>query len=179
MTYFSTENIYLVVITYLENHFYDYFRAHINCCTFFVVKIVNTFLYIGVPDGIFSYPKSLFGYILQGLGIENLGIFMSVWNILWPFGILFWQFCSQLVYIFKIPWFGYIITWKIWLLWFFLVNIFKSTTLTPGFRRGSERFSVRGGVIVCALRSLSEDHGVEMAGLADQFLQRSPDGGST
>jgi hypothetical protein len=28
----------------------------------------------GLPDGIFSYQKSQFGYILEGLGMENVGI---------------------------------------------------------------------------------------------------------
>jgi hypothetical protein len=28
-----------------------------------------------VPDGLFSYQKSQFGYILEGLGRENVGIF--------------------------------------------------------------------------------------------------------
>jgi hypothetical protein len=28
----------------------------------------------GLPDGIFANPKSQFGYILEGLGMENVGI---------------------------------------------------------------------------------------------------------
>jgi hypothetical protein len=34
-----------------------------------------------LPDGIFSNQKSQFGYILEGLGIENAGIFMAIWDI--------------------------------------------------------------------------------------------------
>jgi hypothetical protein len=29
----------------------------------------------GLPDGIFPYPKSQIGYILENLGINNVGIF--------------------------------------------------------------------------------------------------------
>jgi hypothetical protein len=31
----------------------------------------------GLPDGIFSYQKSQFGYILEAQGIEIVGIFYS------------------------------------------------------------------------------------------------------
>jgi hypothetical protein len=41
------------------------------------------------PDGIFSYQKYNFGYVLEGLGMENFGIFyvhflyfMVIWYIL-------------------------------------------------------------------------------------------------
>jgi hypothetical protein len=30
----------------------------------------------GLPDGLFSNQKSQLGYILEGLGIENVGIFL-------------------------------------------------------------------------------------------------------
>jgi hypothetical protein len=40
----------------------------------------------GLPDGSFSNQKYQFGYILEGLGMENIGIFMTTWNILQPFG---------------------------------------------------------------------------------------------
>jgi hypothetical protein len=52
----------------------------------------------GLPDSTFSYQKSQFGYILEGLGIENVGTFMV---ILWSFGICF-------------PSFWYIVPRKIW-----------------------------------------------------------------
>jgi hypothetical protein len=29
----------------------------------------------GLPDGLFSYQNAQLGYILQGLGMENVGIF--------------------------------------------------------------------------------------------------------
>jgi hypothetical protein len=40
----------------------------------------------GLPDGLFSNQKPQFGHILEGLGMENDGIFMTIWNILGPFG---------------------------------------------------------------------------------------------
>jgi hypothetical protein len=43
----------------------------------------------GLLDGIFSYQKSQFGYILEGLGMQNVGIFYDKWNILQPFGIFY------------------------------------------------------------------------------------------
>jgi hypothetical protein len=39
----------------------------------------------GLPDGLFSNQKSQFGYILVGL-VEKVGSFMTIWNILRPFG---------------------------------------------------------------------------------------------
>jgi hypothetical protein len=39
-----------------------------------------------LPDGLFSNQKSRFGYILEGLGMGNVGSFMTIWNILRPFG---------------------------------------------------------------------------------------------
>jgi hypothetical protein len=48
----------------------------------------------GLPDGIFLNQKSKIGYILEGLGIDNVGIlcghfeyFKTIWYISWPFGI--------------------------------------------------------------------------------------------
>jgi hypothetical protein len=66
--------------------------------------LTQTFLHIiayepGVPD---AYQKSQFGYILGGLCMEKVGIFLAIWNmcghseyfmatwnILWPFGIFY------------------------------------------------------------------------------------------
>jgi hypothetical protein len=55
----------------------------------------------GLPDGSFSCPKSQFGSILEGRGVENVGIFYdhleyltAVWYILCPFGAL----CVHLAY---------------------------------------------------------------------------------
>jgi hypothetical protein len=56
-----------------------------------------------LPDGILSNQKSQFGKILEGLAIEDVGIFMAIlslfygqmvhamaiWYILLPFGIFF------------------------------------------------------------------------------------------
>jgi hypothetical protein len=45
----------------------------------------------GLPDGIFSNQKSQFGDFLEGLRIENVGMFYghleyitAIWYILWP-----------------------------------------------------------------------------------------------
>jgi hypothetical protein len=40
-----------------------------------------------LPDGIFLNQKSRFGQILEGLAMEKVGIFMSIWSSLWPFDI--------------------------------------------------------------------------------------------
>jgi hypothetical protein len=49
-----------------------------------------------LPDGLFSNQKSQFGFIFEGLAIDNLGIFYdhlvsftAIGNILWSFGIFF------------------------------------------------------------------------------------------
>jgi hypothetical protein len=54
-----------------------------------------------LPDGLFSFQKSQFVYILENFGMENVGIFyeileyfMAIWYILWQFGI----FYGNLVY---------------------------------------------------------------------------------
>jgi hypothetical protein len=42
-----------------------------------------------LPDGLFAYQKFQFGNILEGLGVENkgiFGVFMAIRNILGPFG---------------------------------------------------------------------------------------------
>jgi hypothetical protein len=72
--------------------------------------------YAGLPDGLFSYQKYqirfiyLFGYILEGLGMENFEIFYgyleyvftAIWYNLWPFGFV----CGHLVYFFPF--------WYVW-----------------------------------------------------------------
>jgi hypothetical protein len=51
-----------------------------------------------LPDSIVSDQKSKFGYTLEGLEKENVGIFMAVRNILRPFGkvyqhlVILWSF---------------------------------------------------------------------------------------
>jgi hypothetical protein len=68
-----------------------------------------------LPDGIFSYQKSQFGKILEGLGIENVGIFYcSVEFYLRPFGILFGTFFTVLVNVLKIL-ATLLCRWKKWL----------------------------------------------------------------
>jgi hypothetical protein len=42
-----------------------------------------------LPDGIFSYQKSQFGYILERLGKEIFVYFIAIWNILPHFGIFY------------------------------------------------------------------------------------------
>jgi hypothetical protein len=69
----------------------------------------------GLPDGLFSNQKSQFWSSLEGLTMENIGIFndhlvyfTAIGNILWPFDI----FCAHLVYF---PGFGtYFVPRKIW-----------------------------------------------------------------
>jgi hypothetical protein len=55
----------------------------------------------GLPDDLFSNKKSQFGYIWEGLGMENVGVyydhleyFAAIWYNLWPFDID----CGHLVY---------------------------------------------------------------------------------
>jgi hypothetical protein len=54
-----------------------------------------------LPDGLFSNQKSHFGYILEGLGMENIFIFydhleyfIAIWSNLCQFGVV----CGHLVY---------------------------------------------------------------------------------
>jgi hypothetical protein len=68
----------------------------------------------GMPDGLFSNQKSNLGEILEGLAMENVGIFYvyfvyftAIGNILWSFGI----FCGHLVYF---PPFWYVVPRRIW-----------------------------------------------------------------
>jgi hypothetical protein len=51
----------------------------------------------GLPDCLFSYKKSKFGYILKVLGMENVGICMTIWNIyghLAYFMAIWYNLCS-------------------------------------------------------------------------------------
>jgi hypothetical protein len=56
-----------------------------------------------LPDGLFSNQKSKFGYILEALAMEDVGVFYGrlinfpgIWHILWWFGIFspFWYILS-------------------------------------------------------------------------------------
>jgi hypothetical protein len=82
----------------------------------FVQKLLGIFedITTRLPDGLFSNPKSQFGKILEGLAMENLGIFYdhlvyltAIWYILWSFGI----FCGHLVHFSP---FWYFVPRKIW-----------------------------------------------------------------
>jgi hypothetical protein len=71
----------------------------------------------GLPDGILSDKKSQYGYILECLGIENVGI-LHIWsffNFSRPFGINYGPFgiifCARLVYLSP---FWYVLPRKIW-----------------------------------------------------------------
>jgi hypothetical protein len=64
--------------------------------------------YPGLPDGLFSNQKSQFGYIVEGLEMENVLIFynhlkfMVIWYNLWQFDIV----CGHLVYFSHFGMFG-------------------------------------------------------------------------
>jgi hypothetical protein len=63
----------------------------------------------GLRDGIFSYQKFPIGDVLEGLGMENVGIIICICS----FGMFFWfmYFCCHLVYFYK---FWYVVPRKIW-----------------------------------------------------------------
>jgi hypothetical protein len=68
----------------------------------------------GLPDGIFSNQKSRFGYILEGLAMEDVGTlygylvyFTAIWYSLWLFGIIY----GYLIFIFP---FWFFVPRKIW-----------------------------------------------------------------
>jgi hypothetical protein len=87
----------------------------------------------GLPD-VFSDQKSLFGYILEGLAMEGIGVlyghlvyFKAIWYILWLFGI----FCGHLVY--------FVVIWYIlWLFGIFCprygICIVPDKSCNPGLR---------------------------------------------
>jgi hypothetical protein len=59
----------------------------------------------GLPDGLFSKRKYQFGKILEGLGMENVGIFYdrlehftAIWCNLWLFGIVWYSLWSFVVF---------------------------------------------------------------------------------
>jgi hypothetical protein len=71
----------------------------------------------GLPDGLFLNQKSKFGYILEGLGMENVSIFydqleyfMAIWHNLCQFGIV----CGHLVYFYHFGIFGPRKIWQPW-----------------------------------------------------------------
>jgi hypothetical protein len=71
----------------------------------------------GLPDGKFSYQKSQFGSISEGLGIKILIYFL--WYILWPFGNL------EVILEYVSP-FWYIVQRRFWQPWCAIVgNLIK------------------------------------------------------
>jgi hypothetical protein len=42
-----------------------------------------------LPDALVSYQKSQFGFILEGLGKENVGLFLAICNISGMFGTMY------------------------------------------------------------------------------------------
>jgi hypothetical protein len=75
-----------------------------------------------LPDGIFSNPKALFGYISEGLGIDNVGVFCghlgyftTIWYVNWIF-----------------PPFWYVVQRKIWQPWIGL-GLFTYKASSPTF----------------------------------------------
>jgi hypothetical protein len=76
----------------------------------------------GLPDGFFSNQKSQFVLILEGLAMEDVGIFYvhsvnfpAIWHILWPLGI----FYPVLVHFYPC---WYVVSRKIWQPWDKYVN---------------------------------------------------------
>jgi hypothetical protein len=76
-----------------------------------------------MPDGLFSDQKSAFGFIREGLGMDNVGIFYihlvyftALWYILWQFGTI----CGYLVYF---SMFLYVVPRKIWQYWKYLLRL--------------------------------------------------------
>jgi hypothetical protein len=66
-----------------------------------------------LPDGLFSNQKYQFGYILDGLGMANIGTFcghllyfVATCDILWSFGtfVVIWYICGHLVH-FVVIWY--------------------------------------------------------------------------
>jgi hypothetical protein len=53
------------------------------------LSIATSNVTAGLPDGIFSNQKSLFGSILEGLAIENVVHFTASMYILLPFGTFY------------------------------------------------------------------------------------------
>jgi hypothetical protein len=52
-----------------------------------------------LPDVIFSFQKSQFGYILEGLGMESLSPFGILYSPLIYFIVMWYIVCGHLVYL--------------------------------------------------------------------------------
>jgi hypothetical protein len=69
-------------------------EKYFNDMSQFVVKLRSIIISVqsGLPDGLFSNQKYHFGYILEGLGMENVDIFMTTCNISQSFGKFYGNF---------------------------------------------------------------------------------------
>jgi hypothetical protein len=65
-----------------------------------------------LPYGFIFIPKIQIWVFLERLGMKNVGIFMTICNILWPFGI----FCGRLVYFSRFGMFEARNIWQPWTL---------------------------------------------------------------
>jgi hypothetical protein len=69
----------------------------------------------GLPDGIFSNQKFQFGKILEGLLMEDVGIFMAIWPILRSFGYILWPFLPFFIFHDNlVQLFRFVVPRKIW-----------------------------------------------------------------
>jgi hypothetical protein len=59
-------------------------------------------LWPGLPDGLFSYKNTNLGIFWRVLRWQMLVYFMTIWYILWPFGIV----CVHLINFFRFDLFG-------------------------------------------------------------------------
>jgi hypothetical protein len=75
----------------------------------------------GLPDGVFSNQKYKLGFILKGLGMQNVGIFYghleycsAIWNIVRPFGILLGHLVFFMAFLVYFVAFWYIFIVLVW-----------------------------------------------------------------
>jgi hypothetical protein len=121
----------------------------------------------GLPDGMFSDQKSQIVYILESLGLENVGTytyimviwyilwpfgifyghlvyFMAIWNILWPFGTFLWTFGKYVGILW--PFLNFVVIWYI----FPRFGIFyQEKSGNPGYDRQRLQNSDKNLVAAC------------------------------
>jgi hypothetical protein len=68
----------------------------------------------GLPDGIFSNQKSQFGYKLEGLAMEDFGIFYGHFVYFKAIGYILWLFSIFYGYLLYFSPFWYVVPRKIW-----------------------------------------------------------------
>jgi hypothetical protein len=66
------------------------FHQNFNGLEIILAEIESIIILSGLPDGILSYQKSLFGYIFEGLGMENAGTIYDHCGHLVPIVSPFW-----------------------------------------------------------------------------------------